>query len=135
MELRTDQPIYFASDQHFGAPTPAESKQRERQFLDWLEYIHPKAGALFLLGDLFDFWFEYKKVVPKGFVRILGKLTNGRCRPAHLLFRRKPRFVDEGLFFVRIGNPRISSTTRIPTERHAFSHWPWRWLRAQRQGV
>lgn len=75
MELRTDQPIYFASDQHFGAPTPAESKQRERQFLDWLEYIHPKAGALFLLGDLFDFWFEYKKVVPKGFVRILGKLA------------------------------------------------------------
>ena len=52
-----------------------ESKQRERQFSDWLEYIHPKAGALFLLGDLFDFWFEYKKVVPKGFVRILGKLA------------------------------------------------------------
>lgn len=75
MELRTDQPIYFASDQHFGAPTPDESKKRERQFFDWLEYIHPKAGALFLLGDLFDFWFEYKKVVPKGFVRILGKLA------------------------------------------------------------
>jgi UDP-2,3-diacylglucosamine hydrolase len=74
MELRTDKPIFFASDQHFGAPTPLKSKDRERQFLDWLEHIHPKAGALFLLGDLFDFWFEYKKVVPKGFVRILGKL-------------------------------------------------------------
>lgn len=67
--------IYFASDQHFGAPTPKESKVREEKFLKWLDIIKQDADELFLLGDLFDFWFEYKTVVPKGFVRILGKLA------------------------------------------------------------
>ncbi len=75
MELPQDKIIYFASDQHFGAPTPALSKRRENHFLAWLDEIENKAAALFLLGDLFDFWFEYQKVVPKGFVRILGKLA------------------------------------------------------------
>jgi|TARA_B110000444_G_scaffold258392_1_gene299211 UDP-2,3-diacylglucosamine hydrolase len=68
--------IYFASDQHLGAPSIASSKIREEKFLKWLNYIEKDVGALFLLGDLFDFWFEYKSVVPKGFVRVLGKLGN-----------------------------------------------------------
>lgn len=76
MEIRSDKPIFFASDQHFGAPTYEASKVREAAFLEWLDYIEDKAGALFLLGDLFDFWFEYKKVVPRGFVRTLGKLAS-----------------------------------------------------------
>jgi UDP-2,3-diacylglucosamine hydrolase len=67
--------IYFASDQHFGAPTLEKSKVREKLFVQWLEEIKKDATHLFLLGDLFDFWFEYKKVVPKGFVRVLGKLA------------------------------------------------------------
>ena len=67
--------IYFASDQHFGAPTREKSLIREKRFVNWLDEIQSDATALFLLGDLFDFWFEYKKVVPKGFVRILGKLA------------------------------------------------------------
>ena len=67
--------IYFASDQHFGAPTAKASKPREMLFLQWLNDIEKDATALFLLGDLFDFWFEYQTVVPKGFVRILGKLA------------------------------------------------------------
>jgi len=67
--------IYFASDQHFGAPTTAKSKQREILFIKWLDALKNEATELFLLGDLFDFWFEYKKVVPKGFVRVLGKLA------------------------------------------------------------
>ena len=67
--------IYFASDQHFGAPTAETSKPREALFLQWLNDIEKDATALFLLGDLFDFWFEYQTVVPKGFVRILGKLA------------------------------------------------------------
>ena len=70
--------IYFASDQHFGAPNPEKSKQRELLFLQWLTEIKKDATELFLLGDLLDFWFEYKKVVPKGFVRILGKLAELR---------------------------------------------------------
>ena len=69
------QNIYFASDQHFGAPTFEKSKIREQKFVQWLDEIKDDAKALFLLGDLFDFWFEYKKVVPKGFVRLLGKLA------------------------------------------------------------
>ena len=67
--------IYFASDQHFGAPTIEKSKIRERKFVTWLDDIKNDAEVLFLLGDLFDFWFEYKKAVPKGFVRVLGKLA------------------------------------------------------------
>ncbi|AMC11398.1 UDP-2,3-diacylglucosamine hydrolase [Lutibacter profundi] len=67
--------IYFASDQHFGAPTIEQSKVREQKFIDWLDTIKSDAEIIFLLGDLFDFWFEYKKVVPKGFIRVLGKLA------------------------------------------------------------
>lgn len=67
--------IYFASDQHFGAPTVEQSKIREQKFVNWLDSIKKDAEAIFLLGDLFDFWFEYKKAVPKGFVRVLGKLA------------------------------------------------------------
>lgn len=67
--------IYFASDQHFGAPTIEKSKIREQKFVQWLDEIKADAEVLFLLGDLFDFWFEYKKAVPKGFVRVLGKLA------------------------------------------------------------
>ena len=67
--------IYFASDQHLGAPTPKASLPREKKFVAWLDTIKEDAGTVFLLGDLFDFWFEYKTVVPKGFVRVLGKLA------------------------------------------------------------
>ena len=67
--------IYFASDQHLGAPTAEASLPRERKFVAWLNTIKDDAVAVFLLGDLFDFWFEYKTVVPKGFVRVLGKLA------------------------------------------------------------
>ena len=67
--------IYFASDQHLGAPTAKESFVREQKFVRWLDIVKKDAEAIFLLGDLFDFWFEYKTVVPKGFVRVLGKLA------------------------------------------------------------
>lgn len=70
--------IYFASDQHLGAPNSEESFVRELKFLRWLDTVKKDAETIFLLGDLFDFWFEYKTVVPKGFVRILGKLAEIR---------------------------------------------------------
>jgi UDP-2,3-diacylglucosamine hydrolase len=72
------QKIYFASDQHFGIPDIESSKLREKKFMSWLDEIKTDARAIFLLGDLFDFWFEYKTVVPKGFVRILGKIAELR---------------------------------------------------------
>lgn len=67
--------IYFASDLHLGFPDRPNSLQRERRFVAWLNSIAADAGQLFLLGDLFDFWFEYQQVVPRGYVRLLGKLA------------------------------------------------------------
>lgn len=67
--------IYFASDIHLGSGDSATQKSTERRFVQWLEGIKPTAEALFLVGDVFDFWFEYNRVVPKGFVRTLAKLA------------------------------------------------------------
>lgn len=67
--------VYFASDNHLGAPTSKDSLPREKKFVAWLDSIKENAAAIFLMGDLFDFWFEYKRVVPKGFTRTLGKLA------------------------------------------------------------
>ena len=67
--------IYFASDQHFGAPNYEESLKREKSFVRWLEMAEKDAEHIFLLGDLFDFWFEYKSVVPRGYTRVLGKIA------------------------------------------------------------
>ncbi len=68
--------IYFASDFHLGYPNIKESHKREKKIVKWLDYIQKDAKAIYLIGDIFDFWFEYKKVVPKGFIRILGKIAN-----------------------------------------------------------
>jgi len=73
--MPTTKKIYFASDQHFGLPNPTKSLVREKLFIEWLDKIKHDAEAIFLLGDLFDLWMEYKTVVPKGFVRVLGKLA------------------------------------------------------------
>ncbi|MGE5945037.1 MAG: UDP-2,3-diacylglucosamine diphosphatase [Flavobacteriales bacterium] len=75
MQIPEGKKIYFASDNHLGAPTTEASLPREKKFVAWLDTIKHDAAAIFLLGDLFDFWFEYKKVVPKGFTRTLGKLA------------------------------------------------------------
>jgi UDP-2,3-diacylglucosamine hydrolase len=75
-QFRTRKKVYFASDQHFGAPTPKESRVREEKFIRWMDEIKEDAQVLFLMGDLFDFWHEWKHVVPKGYVRVLGKLQN-----------------------------------------------------------
>ncbi len=68
--------IYFASDFHLGVPSHQESLRREKKIVRWLRHIEDSAAAIFLLGDIFDFWFEYKFAIPKGFVRLLGKLAD-----------------------------------------------------------
>ena len=78
LHITNGKKVYFSSDNHLGAPTFEASKLREQKFVSWLNTIKEDAGAIFLLGDLFDFWFEYKTVVPKGFVRTLGKLAELR---------------------------------------------------------
>lgn len=67
--------IYFASDFHLGVLNYELSRQREATIVRWLDSIKHDAAELFLVGDVFDFWFEYKQVVPKGFIRFLGKLA------------------------------------------------------------
>ncbi|UXP32898.1 UDP-2,3-diacylglucosamine diphosphatase [Reichenbachiella agarivorans] len=67
--------IYFASDFHLGAPNHDQSFVREKKIVQWLDTIAEDAQTIFLVGDLFDFWFEYRHVVPKGYVRFLGKLA------------------------------------------------------------
>ena len=67
--------IYFASDFHLGIPTPAGSRKRESLLIDWLEMVRKDASEIYLMGDLFDFWFEYKTAIPKGYVRLLGKMA------------------------------------------------------------
>ncbi len=68
--------IYFVSDVHLGAPALNNNRQRERLFADWLDFIRPDVDELYLMGDIFDFWFEYRKVVPRGFTRVLGRLAD-----------------------------------------------------------
>lgn len=70
--------IYFASDFHLGVDAKLTSKEREKQIVRWLDQVKDDADAIYLVGDLFDFWFEYKTVIPKGYVRLLGKLAELR---------------------------------------------------------
>lgn len=67
--------LFFASDLHAGAPSRAHSAERERLFVRWLEISAAEAQAFYLLGDIWDFWFEYRHAVPKGYVRLLGALA------------------------------------------------------------
>jgi len=67
--------IYFLSDFHLGTPDAESSLAREKKIVDFLNSIRHDAAMIFIVGDMFDFWFEYRKVVPKGFVRLLGKLA------------------------------------------------------------
>ena len=70
-----NQKIYFASDFHLGVNAKLTSKQREKRIIKWLNQCQKDASAIFLVGDLFDFWFEYKRTIPKGFSRFQGKLA------------------------------------------------------------
>lgn len=68
-------PIYFLSDAHLGSLAIQSRRMQERRLVRFLDSIKHKAGAVYLLGDMFDFWHEYKTVVPKGFTRFLGKIS------------------------------------------------------------
>lgn len=70
--------IYFASDFHLGVDARLSSDEREKLIVEWLESIRHDASEIYLVGDLFDFWFEYRTVIPKGYVRLIGKLAELR---------------------------------------------------------
>ncbi len=67
--------IYFISDFHLGAPDKPKSLEREKRIVRWLDFVKADASEIYLMGDIFDFWFEYKHAVPRGYVRLLGKLA------------------------------------------------------------
>jgi len=78
--------ICFASDFHLGIPGRGQSLEREKWIVRWLEEVSTDAEEIFLLGDIFDFWFEFRHVIPKGFARLQGKLAEltDRGIPVHL---------------------------------------------------
>lgn len=73
--IETKKNIYFASDFHLGVPNYEESRKREDRIVRWLSSIEKDAAEIYLVGDLFDFWFEYKHAIPKGFVRLQSKIA------------------------------------------------------------
>lgn len=86
IKLSAGQKVYFASDMHLGAPNETASKARERLLIKWLDEVSQDAAAIFLMGDIFDFWYEYKHVIPKGFTRFLGKLAELRDEGIPIIF-------------------------------------------------
>ena len=75
IRLREGKKVFFASDFHLGVPNAEASLARERRIVRWLNRIAPDAQTIFLVGDIFDFWFEYRRAVPRGFLRLQGKLA------------------------------------------------------------
>ncbi len=77
---------YFVSDIHLGGYVPPGARGAEKLFVEWLESVADKATAIFINGDMFDFWFEYRRVVPKGFVRTLSCLSQLSRRGVRVVF-------------------------------------------------
>jgi len=78
--------IFFASDFHLGVPNHQESLARERRIIAWLDSIKDEAHSIYLLGDIFDFWFEYKHAIPRGHIRLQGKLAELRDAGIPIIF-------------------------------------------------
>ncbi|MBP6385711.1 MAG: UDP-2,3-diacylglucosamine diphosphatase [Pseudarcicella sp.] len=86
IKYESNKKIYFASDFHLGSPNFEESLEREKKIVRWLNLIEKDAQAIFLLGDIFDFWFEYQSTVPKGFTRLLGKIASMSDNGIQIIF-------------------------------------------------
>lgn len=78
--------IYFASDIHLGAGSKEEQLMVEQRFLAWLDRVVADAEAIYLMGDIFDFWFEYKRVIPQGYTRVLGKIAELTSKGIKVVF-------------------------------------------------
>jgi UDP-2,3-diacylglucosamine hydrolase len=106
MQISPGKKIYFLSDFHLGVPDHSTSLVREKAVVRFLDIARQDAAVIFIVGDLFDFWFEYKKVVPKGFVRILGKLAEitDSGIPIHFFVGNHDMWMD-GYFEQELGIP------------------------------
>jgi UDP-2,3-diacylglucosamine hydrolase len=146
---------FFASDFHLGLDARLPSTERERQLVRWLEQIAPEAGAVYLVGDLFEFWFEYRSVIPKGYSRLFGQLAALRDGglPIHLFtgnhdlwmfgyfeqefgipVYRKPIQIKIGekTFFIGHGDGLGPNDRGYKIMKKVFTHplaqWLYRWL-------
>jgi len=99
LELPSNKKLYFASDFHLGIPGKTESDLREQKIINWLQHVSKDAAAIFLVGDLFDFWFEYKTVIPRGHIRFQGKLAElvDREIPVHVFLGNHDLWLKEYL--------------------------------------
>lgn len=86
IRIQTHKKVFFASDFHLGAPDYQSSLQREKKIVQWLDSIKHETDLIFLIGDIFDFWFEYKFAIPKGFIRFQGKLAELRDMGIQIVF-------------------------------------------------
>jgi len=86
IDLESGKKVYFVSDFHLGTPDATSSLEREKKIVEWLGRIEHDAQAIFFLGDQFDFWFEFRYVIPKGFSRFIGKLVELREKQIPLYF-------------------------------------------------
>jgi UDP-2,3-diacylglucosamine hydrolase len=86
IDLPSGKKIYFASDFHLGVPDNDSSLARERRLVKWLDQVKHDAHSIYLLGDIFDFWFEYRQAIPKGFIRFQGKLAELRDQGMPIYF-------------------------------------------------
>ncbi len=93
-------PVFFASDFHLGVAARHSSRERERRVVDWLDYcLREEAEAIYLVGDLFEFWFEWREAVPRGYVRFLGKLAEVADRgiPVHVFTGNHDMWMEDYL--------------------------------------
>lgn len=147
--------IFFVSDFHFGVPDHASSLKRERMLVEWFNRTRHQAAAYYLMGDVFDFWFEYKTVVPKGFVRLLGTIASitDAGIPVHVfrgnhdiwafdylstevgvVLHREPQIVKLGdkVFFLAHGDGLGPGDTGYKLLKKVFENrvnqWLFRWL-------
>jgi UDP-2,3-diacylglucosamine hydrolase len=86
VQLPSNKKIYFLSDFHLGAPDRESSLKREKTVVEFLDQVMNDAAEIFIVGDIFDFWYEYRKVVPKGYVRLLGKLRRSQMLVSRCIF-------------------------------------------------
>ena len=86
IELPPGKKIYFASDFHLGVPDHASSLTREKLIVRWLDQVKHDAQSIYLMGDIFDFWFEYRTAIPRGFIRLQGKLAELRDQGLPIYF-------------------------------------------------
>jgi UDP-2,3-diacylglucosamine hydrolase len=147
--------IYFASDFHLGIPDSATSREREKKVCLWLDMVKNDGAVLYLVGDLFDFWFDYQTVVPRGYIRVLGKLAELKDAGVeihffvgnHDLWMRDYFTVELGIpiyreaiqvehygkkFFIAHGDGLGPGDTGYKLMKkvfvHPFSMWLYRWL-------